>query len=303
MNKKLIYIIGAVAGLSLFFNFTTMRKVNALKNEIMMQNSNAQSSLNWIQSTMNMMPGNVSNSIKSILDEQASIIYNKSHAIISYNSEEKSSDVKVNVVLKEMEQGAKLYLKEVRNGFTNKVLMDPDGGLSYSANRTYIITEPVNLSIIIEGSVIKEEYLFDFNLKEKLENRIYFTGGGSSMEYANNGKLSSYQQDFSFINNHENDTALKLEKIEAKLEIDGETSFVKELSTFNDSQQGTEYFNVNVDIPIEFDKDVDILFTVTAHDRLGLTYEYINSYIILKDGNITDIIFDKSNYYEFKLKQ
>jgi hypothetical protein len=311
MNRNVIYAITAVTVVSLALNIVTIHMLKDLNKDINMRISNIENRIGNLEGETSRITTSVTSSIKNLLEENASSIKEKSHSVISYDKESKSSDVKMIVKLKEVERNCRIYIKEEKSGVTNTISVESLGGLTYAVNRKYKIDDTAKLSIIIDGSTIREEYLFDINLKKLLQDRITHGGGGISYGYSPAKREINYSQKFIVRNNYENDEALKISSVNTVLVANGELIFKENYNSFNsnesqkivDNQNGVEEFTIDINNEYTFKEDTNLKLKVEVTDNLGLTYEYNEEYTVSMDGNINygDVNTNKENR-GFRLK-
>ena len=327
MDKRLIYFIIALLSALLLLNIRTTSKLSNLKRDFNNQLTNIENRLyNMEREIFNSSQSTVE-AIKTLLAEENSLIKEKKHTVLNFNKETKSSEVVVEISLKEVQKGTKVYLKEEKSGASNTILMESIGSTSYQIKRFYNIDELVKLSVITENSSIKEEYLFDFSLKKLLEGRIIYNGGGMSISTSPSSENIGYSQDISFKNNCEGDKNLMLSKITAKVEADDQIIFSEEYNReynsmvdryafgklpynyYEENGIFAEDFNIKL-LSSEssgFSRDFQLRdgtalkITIRVVDNLGLTYEYSEKFIVtLEKGSIREENADKGSH-EFKL--
>jgi hypothetical protein len=318
MNKKITYGLILTVIILFIFNIVTLKKLNEVKEVINTSNVSIGNRIDGLERQLNSNSALVTASIKNLLNQNESVVREKSYSMLSYDKELKNADIKVLVTLKEVDKNSKIYLKEEKQGVIEKFLMESEDGLEYSVNRSYKLGDEVKLSVLILGDTTKGEFLFEINLKKILEERITKASGGSSTSTSPNKDKVNYYMDFEIENKYDGDEALRFAYVTATLEGNGVMLFNKdfsregyndELNRFIDKGNGVEGIKVNLNNSdsnfgsngFVFSEDTKLKLTVKAIDNLGLTYEYTESFLITKTGQRMNETVNKDDY-RFKLK-
>lgn len=328
MEKKYTNIIIAILAVSLLLNIKAISGISTLKKDFNNRISNLENNLSNMQREIYNTQQSTVEVVKGLLKEENSIVKEKKHTVLNFNKEAKSSEVMITITLKEIQQDSKVYLKEDISGTSNNILMDNLSGTTYGVKRTYILDDVPKLSIIIKGASIKEEYLFDFSLKNLLESRILIANGGTSVGFLPDKDTISYSQDFSIRNNYQNDVNLLFSKVIATVEANEKVIFNKEYNKDYSPSNPGQYFGnlpynkfdengfyseeIKIDIlnesgslenrgfQLEDGTNLKIIINVT--DNLGLTYEYLEAYTVSKTDGLRPNENMSKDSYGFKLK-
>ncbi|HHV60777.1 MAG TPA: hypothetical protein GXX49_10915 [Clostridiaceae bacterium] len=281
MKKYIVVAAGVVVVILLIFSIMINSRLERIEQALDNQRGYIQSLDNGISQIRNQI-SSVTDNIRQALEEQQKVVADAYHTTLGYDKSTKIADMRISVTFKEMEKNSEVLLKTVRNSEVSTVPMKAEGGLSYSVDIKAGLDDEISFSAVIDGSVLKEEYLFDLCYKDLLENRINIDSRGWGTSYWQTDKKVEYNSDFGITNKHDGDKSLYMDYCKVVLQADGKTVFSKEWSADNDEiYSDGDYDRIKVQMggyesPLQFssEKDTELELIVTVIDNLGLTYEY-----------------------------
>ena len=287
MDRKLACLLGVIAVILVFVFYNTSSKLNRMYEEVSGQRNTIASlehKLDQVSGGLN----SITQDIQKTLEEQQKRIAWKKHTTAKYNRDTKTADMRISIALKELEKNGKVLLKTEKGTDVSTIPMSHKEGLEYYADIRVGLEDPVRLSAVCDGNMVREELLFKINLRELLENRIWIGSGGWSTSYSPDSGKTEYQRDFEIINNHNGDESLRIRSCRVEWKADNKIVFTETYDSpdneiFSDeAQDRIKVILGNGSNGYEFDseKETNLSLHITMEDYLGLAYEYAECEIL-----------------------
>ena len=282
INKKLNIILSGIIIVLLIYSINISSKWNYLQIAINNQ-SNSINNLSYRMNDINYKLDNMMQNITTTLEEQQKIVADKSYTTLSYQEELEIAKLQMSVTLKQLEKDTKVMLKVENGTSVTTIPMENRGGLVFWVDVDNEIDKAMKYSVVIDGSIMMEEHLFDIDLQGMMANRFRIWTSGTSTGYDYTNERINYSKDYELVNYYNNDISLKVNNYRVKLlanqEVVFDQSYNQQNNTLYEPNNQEQYLKIFIgdntgSLYFDSKEDIELEFIITVTDDLGLTYEY-----------------------------